>query len=93
MASSLSIDLRERVVAAMAAGASQHKAAERFGVSVASASRWCGQMRATGDCRGVEDAAAARRPASSGREAPTARTRVRRRCCTLYRPDGGLLCR
>ena len=49
MTSTLSVDLRERVVAAVAAGASQHKAAERFGVSVASANRWCGQMRETGD--------------------------------------------
>lgn len=49
MPSSLSVDLRERVVAAVADGASQHKAAERFGVSVASASRWCGKVGETGD--------------------------------------------
>lgn len=42
MSSALSIDLRERVVGAVAAGASRHQAAERFGVSLASASRWCG---------------------------------------------------
>ena len=49
MPSPLSVDLRERVVAAVADGASQHKAAERFGVSVSSASRWCGQADKTGD--------------------------------------------
>jgi transposase len=41
MSSALSVDLRQRVVHAVAAGASRHKAAERFGVSLASASRWC----------------------------------------------------
>ncbi|WP_193373782.1 IS630 family transposase [Methylorubrum extorquens] len=35
----MSVDLRERVVAAVAAGASCHRAAARFGVSVASANR------------------------------------------------------
>lgn len=40
MPSPLSVDLRERVVAAVAAGASCHRAAARFGVSVSGASRW-----------------------------------------------------
>jgi transposase len=40
MPSPLSVDLRERVVAAVAAGASCHRAAARFGVSVSSACRW-----------------------------------------------------
>lgn len=40
MPSPLSVDLRERVVAAVAAGASCHRAARRFGVSVSSVSRW-----------------------------------------------------
>ena len=40
MPSPLSVDLRERVVAAVVAGASCHRAARRFGVSVSSASRW-----------------------------------------------------
>lgn len=44
MSSALSVDLRERVVHAVAAGLSRHQAAERFGVSLASASRWCGQF-------------------------------------------------
>jgi transposase len=44
MSSALSVDLRERVVRAVEAGASRHQAAERFGVSLASASRWCGQF-------------------------------------------------
>ena len=39
MPSPLSVDLRERVVAAVTEGASFHQAA-RFGVSVSSASRW-----------------------------------------------------
>lgn len=40
MPSLLSLDLRERVVAAVAAGVSCHRAAARFGVSVSSASHW-----------------------------------------------------
>lgn len=40
MAKALSMDLRERVVAAVAGGMSWHKAAERFGVSALSAIRW-----------------------------------------------------
>ena len=40
MPSPLSVDLRKRVVAAVSDGASCHQAAARFGVSVASASRW-----------------------------------------------------
>lgn len=40
MPTPLSVDLRERVVAAVVAGASCHRAAARFGVSVSSASRW-----------------------------------------------------
>ena len=48
MARPLSIDLRERVVAAMRAGASCRQAAARFGVSVASAVRWAARERETG---------------------------------------------
>ena len=48
MSSALSVDLRERVVHAVEAGASRHQAAERFGVSLASASRWCGQFAREG---------------------------------------------
>ena len=44
MSSALSIDLRQRVVHAVETGASRHQAAERFGVSLASASRWCKQF-------------------------------------------------
>ncbi len=40
MPSPLSVDLRQRVVAAISGGASCHQAAARFRVSVASASRW-----------------------------------------------------
>lgn len=40
MARSLSVDLRNRVVAAIAGGLSRRQAAVRFGVSAASAVRW-----------------------------------------------------
>lgn len=48
MSRTLSIDLRERVVAAVSGGLSRRQAAEWFGVSPASAVRWCAQTRATG---------------------------------------------
>jgi transposase len=41
MSKALSLDLRERVLAAIAGGMSRRQAALRFGVSAASASRWC----------------------------------------------------
>lgn len=48
MPASYSIDLRRRVVEAVFAGASVREAAERFGVSVASAVKWSQRARATG---------------------------------------------
>ncbi|MBR0552696.1 MULTISPECIES: IS630 family transposase [Stakelama] len=48
MSRAYSIDLRERVVAAMASGASARAAAAQFGVSVASAVRWSQRQRRTG---------------------------------------------
>ena len=48
MPAPLSVDLRERVVAALVAGASCHGAAARFGVSVSSASRWAERFRQAG---------------------------------------------
>ena len=48
MSSALSIDLRQRVVHAVETGSSRHQAAERFGVSLASASSWCGQFAREG---------------------------------------------
>lgn len=48
MSKALSVDLRERVGAAVAEGASCHAAAARFGVSIASAIRWCARERETG---------------------------------------------
>ena len=48
MPSPLSVDLRERVVAAVAEGASFHRAAARFGVSVSSASRWSARFEQEG---------------------------------------------
>ncbi|MCW4578882.1 IS630 family transposase, partial [Gluconacetobacter entanii] len=44
----LSLDLRDHVVAAVSNGMSRRKAAERFGVSPASAIRWCTLARETG---------------------------------------------
>lgn len=44
----LSLDLRERVVGAVANGMSRRQAAERFGVSPASAVRWCQREKETG---------------------------------------------
>jgi transposase len=48
MAKSLSGDLRERLITAVEAGASRRAAAERFGVSAASAVRWVREWRTTG---------------------------------------------
>lgn len=48
MSKALSVDLRERVVAAIAAGASCRAAATRFGVSAASAIRWAALAREAG---------------------------------------------
>jgi|SRR5665213_191515 len=44
----LSNDLRERVVAASAAGESCRSVAERFGVAVSSVVKWSQRLRATG---------------------------------------------
>lgn len=51
MSKALSVDLRERAVAAVRAGATHREAAERFGVSAASVSRWQVLERAQGDVR------------------------------------------
>src|SRR3546814_11176401 len=48
MSRAYSIDLRERVVAALASGLSARGAAAQFGVSVASAVRWSQRHRRTG---------------------------------------------
>lgn len=48
MSKALSVDLRERVVAAVAAGASCRAAAARFGISASSAIRWVALARAGG---------------------------------------------
>jgi transposase len=48
MSKALSVDLHERVVAAIAAGASCRAAAARFGVSVSSAIRWRALSREAG---------------------------------------------
>lgn len=51
MAKSLSLDLRNRVLSAVADGASHREAAARFGVSAASVSRWRSLSRAQGDAQ------------------------------------------
>ena len=51
MSKALSLDLRVRVLAAVHAGASHRKAAERFGVSAASVSRWRTREREQGQAR------------------------------------------
>ena len=48
MPTTLSVDLRQRVVSAVAAGATCRQAAERFGVSRASVSRWSQQQQREG---------------------------------------------
>jgi transposase len=48
MPTTLSVDLRQRVVTAVEAGATCRQAAERFGVSRASVSRWSQQKQREG---------------------------------------------
>jgi len=48
MPTPLSVDLRQRAVSAVAAGATCRESAERFGVSRASASRWSRQKQREG---------------------------------------------
>ena len=49
MAKSLSVDLRERVIAVIDGGLSRRQAAARFGVSVSSAIRWHTLARRSGN--------------------------------------------
>lgn len=51
MSKALSLDLRTRVLGAVAEGASHRVAAARFGVSAASVSRWRSLEREQGDAR------------------------------------------
>ena len=51
MATALSLDLRTRVLAAVAAGARHRAVAARFGVSAASVSRWRALAREQGDAQ------------------------------------------
>src|SRR3954447_9336117 len=48
MPTTLSVDLRQRVVSAVVGGATCRQAAERFGVSRASTSRWSQQQQRAG---------------------------------------------
>ena len=61
MGKPLSMDLRDRVVAAVEGGVSRRRAAARFGVSISSAIRWTTLSRRTGDVRpGVKAATSVR---------------------------------
>jgi len=51
MSKALSLDLRTRVLAAVASGLSHRQAGERFGVSAASVSGWRAREREQGDPR------------------------------------------
>jgi transposase len=51
MSTALSLDLRVRVLAAVAHGMTHRAAGERFGVSAASVSRWRAREREQGDAR------------------------------------------
>lgn len=51
MSKALSVDLRERVLSVVIAGASHREAAERFGVSAASVCRWRSLMKRSGHVR------------------------------------------
>ena len=51
MSKALSLDLRVRVLAAVAEGMTHRAAGERFGVSAASVSRWRTREREQGDAR------------------------------------------
>src|SRR4051795_8601503 len=51
MSKALSLDLRTRVLAAIAGGVSCRQAAQRFGVSASSAIRWRSLERRQGDAR------------------------------------------
>ena len=51
MSKALALDLRVRVLAAVAEGASHRAAAARFGVSAASVSRWRRRAQVQGDPR------------------------------------------
>ena len=51
MSKALSLDLRMRLLTAVAGGLSHRQAGERFGVSAASVSRWRALERSQGDAR------------------------------------------
>lgn len=51
MSKALSLDLRERVLVAIAGGMSCRAAAARFGVSASSAIRWRARVRVQGDAK------------------------------------------
>jgi transposase len=51
MSKALSLDLRDRVIAAIEGGMSCRQAAARFGVSPSSAIRWRSRLRTQGDVR------------------------------------------
>lgn len=96
MAAVLSEDLRQRVVAAIEAGASQQQAAKRFGVSLSSAKLWLRQWPARPRAGGC---AKARVPESRSRqthlslsrlcaETPSTASRSGGRCHVPFPADG-----
>lgn len=64
MAKALSVDLRRRVIAAIDGGLSCRQAADRFGVSAASAIRWRSRHKEIGDIVPNARAVTANRSAS-----------------------------
>src|SRR4028118_2301103 len=78
MGKPLSVDLRDRVVAAVADGMSRRQAAARFGVSISSAIRWTSLSRRTGAARAKRQGGgrAAARPARLPRRRAAARVGV-----------------
>ena len=82
MSKALSLDLRVRVLTAVAEGASHRAAGERFGVSAASVSRWRMLARRQGDAR----------PGPLGGDRRTARVEAQARTILgLVQRDGGVV--
>jgi transposase len=73
-----SMDLRERVVAAIEDGESTHQAAARFAIGIATAGAWARLKRSTGDVR----------PAKQGKPSQPSRIPAPRQPKTKRRPRG-----
>lgn len=79
MSKALSVDLRERAVAAAREGATHREAAERFGVSAASVSRWQVLEARRETFAPRRRAATASRPVSTPTGRPSSKLSVRKR--------------